>query len=85
VPCSSVFKKCEPANLFQIVCADAVERFIICMYLLIVLVQFVFVQKEELTTSRLQEFTTSLVMICGCELLVDWIKHAFVTKFDICF
>jgi hypothetical protein len=82
VPCSSVFKRCEPENLFQIACSDAVERFTICMYLLIVLVQFVFVQKEELTSSRLQEFATSLAMICGCELLVDWIKHAFVTKFN---
>jgi len=79
---TSVFKRCEPENLFQIACSDSVERFTICMYLLIVLVQFVFVQKEELTTSRLQDFAKSLAMICGCELLVDWIKHAFVTKFN---
>lgn len=82
VPCSSVFKRCDPVNLFRIACSDSVERFTICMYLFIVVVQFVFVQKEELNTSRLQEFATSLAMICGCELLVDWIKHAFVTKFN---
>ncbi|EOD13250.1 hypothetical protein EMIHUDRAFT_247082 [Emiliania huxleyi CCMP1516] len=53
---TNVFKRCEAENLFQ------------ASYLLIVLVQFVFVQKEELTAARLHE--------------VDWIKHAFVTKFN---
>ncbi|EOD29369.1 hypothetical protein EMIHUDRAFT_353305, partial [Emiliania huxleyi CCMP1516] len=51
-------------------------------YLLIVLVQFVFVQKEELTAARLHEVSHAFLMICVCEIMVDWIKHAFVTKFN---
>uniref|UniRef100_A0A7S3T3N3 Uncharacterized protein n=1 Tax=Emiliania huxleyi TaxID=2903 RepID=A0A7S3T3N3_EMIHU len=79
---TNVFKRCEAENLFQVSCADAVERFNLSMYLLIVLVQFVFVQKEELTAARLHEVSHAFLMICVCEIMVDWIKHAFVTKFN---
>jgi len=42
---TNVFKKCEKENLFQVSCADVVERFQLSVYILIVTLQFIFVQK----------------------------------------
>ena len=78
----NVFKKCERENLFQVACADVVERFQVSVYLSIVALQFVFVQKVEATTSEVYELAMSFGLILVSELLVDWIKHAFVIKFN---
>ncbi len=78
----NVFKRVEPENLFQISCADAVERFQLVIYLLIVAIQFLFVQKEELTTVRINSLVMALLQIILCEIVIDWIKHAFVLKFN---
>ena len=48
----NVFKKCERENLFQVACADIVERFQLSVYLSIVCLQFVFVQKVEATRAE---------------------------------
>lgn len=68
----SVFKNFKVQNLFQIACADAVERFQLNIFLFIML---------AVTTGDQRLFTTWGV-IYACEVIVDWIKHAFVTKFN---
>lgn len=79
----SVFKKFDRTNLFTISCSDVVERFRLFMYISVVLLQ---------NTSRLAFSAASgewvgklgwdILQILGMEVLVDWSKHAFVTKFN---
>lgn len=68
----SAFKSFKVQNIFQIACSDAVERFQLTVFLLIMLL---------VTTGDKKLFTTWGV-IYGCEIVVDWIKHAFVSKFN---
>ena len=79
---SNVFKRVERENLFQVACADVVERFQLSIYLTIVGLQFVFVQKVEATRSDYLELAHSFAMIIIAEICIDWIKHAFVIKFN---
>lgn len=76
----SVFKKFDKNNLFQLSCSDVRERFHLTILMLIVLIQ---TMKEF--SWKTDQF---LVMIPDCmyvmltELFVDWIKHAFITRFN---
>ncbi|CAO3589136.1 unnamed protein product [Absidia cylindrospora] len=94
----SVFKKFERENLFQLSCSDIVERFQQSTYLMIITLRnvvelsdsspssilpstFVPLFKLPATTS-LNTLMTPVVMVIASELMVDWIKHAFITKFN---
>ncbi|KAI8089470.1 eukaryotic membrane protein family-domain-containing protein [Halteromyces radiatus] len=94
----SVFKKFERENLFQLSCSDIVERFQQSAYLVIITLRnvielsdsspssilpstFVPLFKLPATTS-LNTLMTPVVMVIASELMVDWIKHAFITKFN---
>ncbi|SAM01472.1 hypothetical protein [Absidia glauca] len=94
----SVFKKFERENLFQLSCSDIVERFQQSAYLMIITLRnvvelsesspssilpstFVPLFKLPATTS-LNTLMTPVVMVIASELIVDWIKHAFITKFN---
>jgi len=79
---SNVFKRCERENLFQIACADIVERFQLGVYLSIVGLQFIFVQKTEATSSEWGQLGVSFGLIFFSELTVDWIKHAVIIMFN---
>uniref|UniRef100_A0A1Q3FXG3 Putative membrane protein n=1 Tax=Culex tarsalis TaxID=7177 RepID=A0A1Q3FXG3_CULTA len=76
----SVFKKFDKNNLFQLSCSDVRERFHLTILMLIVLIQTM----KEFSWKSEQFF----VMIPDCmyvmltELFVDWIKHAFITRFN---
>lgn len=76
----SVFKKFDKNNLFQLTCSDVRERFHLVTLLVIVVIQ---TMKEF--NWRSDQF---LVMLPCClwvlftEFFVDWIKHAFVTRFN---
>jgi len=76
-----VFKRCESENLFQICCADTIERFQLSMYLVVVSIQKI-VQTREWTTDKALDFGTALLFVALCEVVIDWVKHAFVTKFN---
>uniref|UniRef100_A0A7S0J7C5 Uncharacterized protein n=1 Tax=Calcidiscus leptoporus TaxID=127549 RepID=A0A7S0J7C5_9EUKA len=78
---ANVFKRCESENLFQICCADAIERFQLGIYLLLVLTQKL-VQTREWTRDTVLEFGFALLSVLVCEMVIDWVKHAFVTKFN---
>lgn len=109
---STVFKKFEKENLFQITCADVVERFQLWLMLMIIASRNIIetgglsigssgsAGGESASASLLggpsmlpKSFTifpewTGQVMgpfflVLGSEMLVDWIKHAYITKFNM--
>ncbi|KAG5638629.1 hypothetical protein H0H81_011348 [Sphagnurus paluster] len=95
----SVFKKFEKDSLFQITCADIVERFTLALMLIVV----AFRNLIELSGSEF-DFSEGFVLpksfgwfrgnnilwtisypvltVMLSEMLVDWLKHAFITKFN---
>jgi hypothetical protein len=76
----SVFKKFDKNNLFQLTCADVRERFHLSILLVIVMIQTM----REYNWKPEQFF----IMLPDCfwvmltEFFVDWIKHAFITRFN---
>lgn len=70
---SSVFKKFERENLFQLSCNEMVERLLL----------FVFCILSFLSTSYDVTILPSLSVIIISEVFADWIKHAFITKFNV--
>ena len=105
---STVFKKFEKENLFQLTCADVVERFQLWLMLIIIASRNIIetgglsVGNGESTVSSssalggpsilpksftvLPEWTGQIMgpffLVLGSEMLVDWIKHAYITKFN---
>jgi len=115
---STVFKKFEKENLFQLTCADVVERFQLWLMLIIIASRNI-VETGGLTIT-LGGFGGSLgsvvgqganaslplkassilpksftifpkwtgqvmgpfLLVLGSEMLVDWLKHAYITKFN---
>eukprot|EP00096_Caligus_rogercresseyi_P011143 TRINITY_DN4293_c0_g1_i1.p1 TRINITY_DN4293_c0_g1~~TRINITY_DN4293_c0_g1_i1.p1 ORF type:complete len:504 (+),score=59.00 TRINITY_DN4293_c0_g1_i1:269-1780(+) len=77
---SSVFKKFDKKNLFHVSCSDVRERFHLCALLFIVVVQTMkeYGWKEDCFWSLAPE----CFMIMFVEFVVDWIKHAFITRFN---
>jgi hypothetical protein len=73
---ASVFKRFQPENLFQITCSDIVERFHLFIFMGMIGLQNL--QKEE----DRNIFLKAAPIILGCEFLVDWIKHCFVSNFN---
>ena len=109
---STVFKKFEKENLFQLTCADVVERFQLWLMLIIIASRNI-VETGGLSLGSSgslsgadsasstapkgpsilpSSFTifpdwTSQIMgpfllVLGSEMLVDWLKHAYITKFN---
>ncbi|KAI4642889.1 hypothetical protein J4E93_006958 [Alternaria ventricosa] len=114
----TVFKKFEKENLFQITCADIVERFQLWLMLLIIAMRNVVevggLSIQSSDTSWTAMFTgsanvssatsfkaTSIIpmsftifpkyiaqvlnpflLVLGSEMFVDWLKHAYITKFN---
>ncbi|PCH43740.1 DUF747-domain-containing protein [Wolfiporia cocos MD-104 SS10] len=95
----SVFKKFEKDNLFQITCADIVERFTLALMLGVVAFRnlielsgssFNFSEGFALPKSFgwfrgnnvLWTISYPVLAVMASEMLVDWLKHAFITKFN---
>lgn len=76
----SVFKKFDKNNLFQLTCSDVRERIHLTVLLFVVVIQ---TMKEF--NWRLEQLFI-LLPDCLCvlfvELLIDWVKHAFITRFN---
>ena len=111
---STVFKKIEKENLFQLTCADIVERFQLWLMLTIIASRNIietgglslglglfgannstdsgFLAPSKGSSILPKSFTifpewTGQVMgpfllVLGSEMLVDWFKHAYITKFN---
>ncbi|OQV25944.1 Transmembrane anterior posterior transformation protein 1 [Hypsibius exemplaris] len=76
----SVFKKFEKKNLYQISCSDIRERFQFIVLLLMVIIR----NMTELGW-KMDNFVACLpdaFLIIVSEIVVDWTKHAFITKFN---
>lgn len=101
---STVFKKIEKDNLFQLTCADIVERFQLWLMLIIIALRnFVEVggygdiPGDGAASSRSNSILPSsfnvlpswsgevlapFLLVLGSEMLVDWIKHSYISKFN---
>jgi hypothetical protein len=108
---STVFKKFEKENLFQLTCADVVERFQLWLMLLIIasrnLVEVgitgmsgsggspvattqssfgfggsILPASFFLLPRWAGQVLTPFFFVLGSEMLVDWLKHAYITKFN---
>ncbi|WWC59938.1 uncharacterized protein I303_102501 [Kwoniella dejecticola CBS 10117] len=88
----SVFKKFEKENLFQIMCADIVERFQLSLMLSVIALrnmiemagsEIAFLPKSFIRGKNLVDSILSPVLfVIVSEMIVDWLKHAFITKFN---
>lgn len=78
---SSVFKRFEKNNLFQMSCSDARERFYYFIILLVVALRN-FTEYEWNLEYAYSSFFPFALLVVGSEFLVDWFKHAFITKFN---
>ncbi|KAI5254012.1 DUF747-domain-containing protein [Aureobasidium subglaciale] len=112
----TVFKKFEKENLFQLTCADVVERFQLWLMLLIIALRNIVEvggldmgsgSRRGSTTTFNSNSTASpllstsilpqafnmfpsgfgqifgpFVTVIGSEMIVDWVKHAYISKFN---
>ncbi|KAK6003035.1 hypothetical protein QM012_000880 [Aureobasidium pullulans] len=111
----TVFKKFEKENLFQLTCADVVERFQLWLMLLIIALRNVVevgglnmgssasgsttnfstnstaspIQSTSILPQAFSMFPTGFgqifgpfVTVIGSEMIVDWVKHAYISKFN---
>ncbi|KAK9897095.1 DUF747-domain-containing protein [Cystobasidium minutum MCA 4210] len=91
----AVFKKFEKENLFQMSCADIVERFQLSLMLCVIamrnLIELNGSTFSLLPTSFipvmpsmtiLQSIFSPVLIVILSEMFVDWLKHAFITKFN---
>lgn len=78
---SSVFKKFERENLYQLSCSDAIERFQLFAYIFIIAIRNL--SQINLSGSDLwNRIVQPLLLICLTEIVIDGLKHAFITKFN---
>jgi len=111
----TVFKKFEKENLFQLTCADVVERFQLWLMLLIIALRNIVevgglnmsssnsgstttfspnstgspIQSTSILPQAFNMFPTGFgqifgpfVTVIGSEMIVDWVKHAYISKFN---
>ncbi|XP_024936304.1 uncharacterized protein LOC107263074 [Cephus cinctus] len=76
----SVFKKFDKNNLFQLSCNDVRERFHLTMLLLAVSLQTM--KEYAWRADRLAVLLPDCIFLLIAEVLVDWVKHAFITRFN---
>lgn len=76
----SVFKKFAKNNLFQMSCSDVRERFHYCILLFVVVVRNM--AEFSWKIDHFWEMLPDLALVLFGEFLVDWLKHAFITKFN---
>lgn len=110
---STVFKKFEKDNIFQLTCADVVERFQLWLMLVIIALRNIvevgglsivhaaaegaaeFVKESvpvrsnsilpnsfTILPSWSGEVLSPFLLVIGSEMVVDWIKHAYISKFN---
>ncbi|XP_014790977.1 transmembrane anterior posterior transformation protein 1 homolog [Octopus bimaculoides] len=76
----NVFKRVDKKNLFQISCSDARERF---QYIILLFIVFVRNMAEfSWNPEHISVILPDAVMILLAEVVVDWLKHAFISKFN---
>lgn len=76
----SVFKKFDKNNLFQVSCSDVRERFHLFVLLFIVVLQTM--KEYSWKAERFWVLLPDCFMVLIAEIFVDWVKHAFITRFN---
>jgi len=74
----SVFKKFDRSNLFQVSCSDVRERFHLFALLFVVVVQTM--KEYGWREDSFWTLAPDCLLVLGAEILVDWLKHAFITR-----
>jgi hypothetical protein len=75
-----VFKKFEKNNLFHMSCSDARERHHFLVLLIIVMLQTL--KQYNWNEEQFYILLPDCLLILVSEVIVDWFKHAFVTRFN---
>ncbi|XP_076435905.1 transmembrane anterior posterior transformation protein 1 homolog [Babylonia areolata] len=76
----SLFKRMDKNNLQQISCSDVKERF---HYFILLFVVFVRNMTEfQWNTDQMWAILQDTLYVGFAEVVVDWVKHAFITKFN---
>jgi hypothetical protein len=78
---STVFKKYNKHHLFKITTSDICERFKLGLFLLLIL--FLNSFQGEMTSSMVKDYYSMCGIVFIAELISDWIKHSFITKFNL--
>ncbi|KAJ8985781.1 hypothetical protein NQ317_014435 [Molorchus minor] len=76
----SVFKKFDKNNLFQVSCSDVRERF--HLFILLFVVIFQTMREYNWKIDQFWVMLPDCMYVLIAEMLVDWIKHAFITRFN---
>lgn len=110
---STVFKKFEKENIFQLTCADVVERFQLWLMLVVIGLRnivevgglstsssspaaaevvrnstipvqsnFILPMSFTILSSWTGEVLSPFLLVLGSEMIVDWLKHAYISKFN---
>lgn len=92
---ASLFKKIDKEGLFQISIADVVERYQLVLLLLVIAIRNMIAKSKSqsniIPNSWSLHSTSSVIagILCGpmfnvigSELIIDWVKHAYITKFN---
>ena len=77
-----VFKSFKTENVFQIACSDTVERFQLLVFILIICVHNLNDLSWQLSQDTLWNIAYVIAIVAGMEIIVDWLKHAFITRFN---
>ena len=78
---SFVFKKFDKQNLFQLTCADITERFNATLFVTLITVVSVMVADSHWMEVLPKSSHMVGLMVLG-EMIADWVKHCFITKFN---
>lgn len=76
----SVFKKFDKNNLFQLTCSDVRERVHLTVLLFVVVIQTM--KEFNWSSEQFLVLFTDCFFVMLVEFLIDWIKHAFITRFN---
>lgn len=79
---SNVFKKYTKAQLFQIASSDIVERFHLTLFILVILIANVSNLVWHSAWNWLVQAAQLSIILVSLEILVDWIKHSCMVKFN---
>lgn len=76
----SVFKKFDKNNLFQLTCSDVRERVHLTVLLFVVVIQTM--KEFNWASEQFLVLATDCFFVLIVEVLIDWVKHAFITRFN---
>ena len=76
----NVFRKFEEANLFQLACSDIRERLHVSIFLIVIIVRNL--DQFAWNLDYFLDILPGILLIFFSEWVLDWMKHAFIAKFN---